>query len=51
VYLFLYAFILLKKLGFVIFGIFNFIALLSVHVCSVTLPSVIELGKHPTEFY
>jgi hypothetical protein len=34
-YLFLYAFILLKWLAFVIFGIINFLAIPSMHVCSV----------------
>jgi hypothetical protein len=36
-YLFLYAFLMFWRLAFVIFGIFNFIVILSVHVCAVAL--------------
>jgi hypothetical protein len=41
----LYAFIMLWYLAFVIFGIINFIALLSVHVCSVALYRCVVLDK------
>jgi hypothetical protein len=38
-------------LAFFIFGIYNFIALLSVHVCEVALFRFVVLHKTPTEFF
>jgi hypothetical protein len=45
VYLFLYAFLIFGWLGFVIFGIIRFIALLRVHVCAVACVDLEMLHK------
>jgi hypothetical protein len=45
VYLFLYELVLLHWLAFVIFNIIKFLAILSLHVCSVALHKCLVLNK------